>query len=68
MLYGRSVISWLVLAAIAIAVFVIFAWLIPFAFSYVLGVTIPVTVGRALAFLVAIAAFYGGYSRIGVPA
>ncbi len=61
MIFGRSVISWLIGIFVAICVFVIFRWLIPVIFALV-GVAIPDQVVTVLCLLIAVGAFY--YARI----
>ena len=62
MLFGRSVIMWLVLAFIAICVFFIAQWLIPLLFGLV-GFAMPANIVNIFALLIAAGIFYGGYVR-----
>lgn len=65
MILGRSVISWLILAFIAICLFFVAQWLIPLLFGLV-GVAIPLRIVNILALLIALGVGYGGYSRVTV--
>lgn len=64
MIYGRSVIHWLIIAFVAICVFFIAQWLIPLLFGLV-GFVIPRNIVNIFAILIAIGVFYGGYMRVG---
>jgi hypothetical protein len=66
MIFGRSVIHWIILAVIAICVFFLAQWLIPLVFGLV-GVSIPPNIVNILALLIALGCFYGGYSWRGGP-
>lgn len=63
MLLGRSVISWVLLAIIAVVVFFIAQWLVPLLFGIV-DVSVPRRVVNGLSLLIAIGVMYGGYARI----
>lgn len=62
MLLGRSVISWLILAFIAICVFFIAQWLIPLVFGLI-GFRIPLNIVNIFALLIAAGIVWGGYTR-----
>lgn len=62
MLFGRSIVFWIVVAFIAICVFFVAQWLIPLLFGLV-DVIIPAKIVNILAILVAAGVFYGGWSR-----
>lgn len=64
MIAGRSIITWILLALIAIVVFVIARWAVPELFTAA-GVTMPRQVASAIALLIALAVFYGGYTYRG---
>lgn len=70
MLLGKSAAVWVILALAAVAVFVVFSWLIPTLFMQIVGIDVPPAVGRAVAFLIALGVIWGGYSygRTGGPA
>lgn len=61
MIFGRSIIHWLIVAFVAVCVFVIAQWLIPLLFGAV-GVTIPRNIVNIFAILIAAGIVYGGYS------
>lgn len=61
MIFGRSVIHWLVIALVAVCVFFLAQWLIPLVFSLV-GVHIPENIVNILALLIAVGLFYWGYT------
>ena len=61
MIFGRSVIHWIIVAVIAICIFFLAQWLIPLVFGLV-GVQIPANIVNILALLIAIGVFYGGYA------
>ncbi len=60
MILGRSIITWLILALVAICAFVLAVWLIPLLFGLV-GVAIPPHIVNILALLLAIGVLWGGY-------
>ncbi len=60
MILGRSIITWLILALVAICVFFLASWLIPLLFGLV-GVAIPPHIVNILALLLAIGVVWGGY-------
>ena len=62
MIFGRSVIFWVLIAFIAVCVFILAQWAIPLLFGFV-DVTIPSKVVNVLAILIAVGVFYGWYSR-----
>lgn len=62
MLFGRSVIFWVIMAFIAVCIFILAQWAIPLLFGFV-DVSIPSKVVNVLALLIAIGVFYGGYTR-----
>lgn len=62
MLFGRSVIFWLIIAFIAICVFFIAQWLIPLLFGLI-GFRIPPNIVNIFALLIAAGVVFGGYSR-----
>lgn len=62
MLFGRSVITWIILAFVAVCVFILARWAIPLLFALV-GVTVPDQIATILALLIAVAVVYGGYAR-----
>ena len=67
MLFGRSVIHWIILALIAVCVFILARWLIPILFGLV-GVAIPDQIATILALLIALGIVYWGYAYRGTPA
>ncbi len=60
MILGRSIITWLILALVAICVFILAVWLLPLLFGLV-GVAIPPHIVNILALLLAIGVVWGGY-------
>ena len=68
MIFGRSVIHWIVVIFIAVCVFILAKWAIPLLFGLV-GVSIPDQIVVILSLLIALGVIYGGYSwRGSVPA
>ena len=61
MILGRSVIGWIVLAFIAVCVFILARWLIPLVFGAI-GVNIPDQIVLVLSLLIALGVVWGGYS------
>jgi hypothetical protein len=61
MILGRSVISWIILAIVAVCVFILARWLIPLLFG-VIGVAIPDQIVLVLSFLIALGVVWGGWS------
>lgn len=62
MLFGKSVIYWVIVAFLAICVFLLAQYLIPLLFGFV-GFAIPAHITNILSLLIAIGVFYGGYAR-----
>lgn len=62
MLYGRSVVTWIAIAIIAVIAFFVAQWLIPVLFALV-TVDIPLRIVNMLALLLALGVVYGGYTR-----
>ena len=60
MIFGRSIIHWIVLVFIAVCVFVLAKWLIPLIFGMI-GFPIPDQISTILALLIALGCVYGGY-------
>ena len=67
MLFGRSVVHWIILVFIAVCVFILAKWAIPLLFGLV-GVAIPDQIATILAILIALGVVYGGYTWRGAPA
>jgi hypothetical protein len=68
MILGRSVIHWIIVIFIAICIFILAKWAIPLLFGLV-GFAIPDQISTILALLIALGAFYGGWTwRTGAPA
>lgn len=67
MLFGRSVIHWIIVLFIAVCVFILAKWAIPLLFGLV-GVSIPDQIVVILSLLIALGVIYGGYSWRGTPA
>ena len=63
MFMGRSIVSLLILAFIAVCVFFVAQWLIPLVFGLI-GFAIPIHIVNILALLIAAGVVYGGYSRV----
>jgi hypothetical protein len=61
MIYGRSIIHWIILAFIAVCVFIIAKWLIPLLFGLI-GVAIPDQIVVIASLLIAVLFVYGGYN------
>ncbi len=61
MIFGRSVIHWLIVVFIAICVFVLARWLIPLLFGMI-GFPIPDQIVIILSLLIALGVVYGGRS------
>lgn len=61
MLFGKSILAWIVLVLVAICVFFIVQWLLPLVFGLV-GFAIPGRIVNVLALLVAIGVFWYGPS------
>ncbi len=66
MIYGRSIIHWIILAFIAVCVFILAKWLIPLFFGLV-GVAIPDQIVVIASLLIAVLCVYGGYSYRSAP-
>lgn len=62
MIYGRSVIWWVIAVIVAVLIFVVVKWLLLLVAAS-LHIAIPDAVASALAALVAIGAFYGGWRQ-----
>ena len=62
MLFGKSVVFWLIVFLIAICVFFLAQWLVPLVFALV-GFQIPAHIVNIIALLIAVGVVYGGYSR-----
>ena len=67
MLFGRSVITWIVLVFVAVCVFILAKWLIPLLFGLV-GFDIPDQIATILALLIALGVVWGGYGWRRAPA
>jgi hypothetical protein len=61
MLLGRPVIHWIVLAFVAVCVFILAKWLIPLLFGAI-GVNIPDQIVLILSLLIALGVVWGGWS------
>ncbi len=61
MILGRSVIHWIVLAFVAVCMFILAKWLIPLLFGAI-GVDIPDQIVLILSLLIALGVVWGGYS------
>jgi hypothetical protein len=61
-IFGKSVVMWLIVFFIAICVFFIAQWLIPLLFGAI-GVDIPANIVNILSILIAAGIVYGGYTR-----
>jgi hypothetical protein len=61
MLLGRPVIHWIVLAFVAVCVFILAKWLIPLIFGAI-GVAIPDQIVLILSLLIALGVVWGGWS------
>lgn len=61
-MFGRPILFWIVIALIAIGVFIVAQWAIPLLFE-VVEVAVPSRVVNVLALLLALGVVYGGYSR-----
>jgi hypothetical protein len=61
MLLGRPVIHWIVLAFVAVCVFILAKWLIPLIFGAI-GVGIPDQIVLILSLLIALGVVWGGWS------
>lgn len=66
MIFGRSILRWIVLAFLAVCVFVVAAWLIPLLFGAV-GFPIPPQIVTILALLLALSVVWGGYGWRATP-
>jgi len=62
MLFGRSVIWWILVVFVAVCCFILAQWAIPLLFGFV-DVSIPQKVVNVLAILIAVGIIYGGWSR-----
>lgn len=62
MLFGRSIITWIVLIVVGICLFILAKWLIPLLFG-VVGIAIPDLISTVLALLIALGVIWGGYAR-----
>jgi hypothetical protein len=60
-IFGRSVIHWVILLFVAVCVFILAKWAIPLLFGAV-GFPIPDQIATILALLIALGCVYGGYS------
>lgn len=60
MVAGRNILWWILVALVAVCVFIIFRWLVPVLFGAI-GVSVPAQISAVLAFLIALAVVYGGY-------
>lgn len=61
-MFGRPVIHMILIAFIAVCVFVLAQWAIPLLFGFV-DVSIPAKVVNVLSLLIAIGVLYGGWTR-----
>jgi hypothetical protein len=61
MIFGRSVIHWLIVVFVAICVFILAKWLIPLLFGLV-GFAVPDQISTILALLIALGVVWGGWS------
>lgn len=61
MIFGRSVIHWIILMFIAVCVFILAKWAIPLLFGLI-GFAIPDQISTILALLIALGCVYGGYT------
>ncbi len=66
MIFGRTVIHWIILFFVCICVFILAKWLIPLLFGAI-GVAIPDQIVLILSLLIALGVVYGGYSYRGGP-
>ena len=62
MLFGKSVIWWLLVAFLATCIFFLAQWVIPLLFGLV-GFAFPPHITNVIALLVAAGIVYGGYTR-----
>ena len=62
MLFGKSVVYWVMVAFLAICVFLLAQYLIPLLFGAV-GFPVPGHIVNLLSVLIAFGVFWGGYSR-----
>lgn len=62
-MFGRSIISWIVIFFIAVCVFFVAQWLIPLLFTAI-GIAIPANIVNILSILIAAGVVYGGYNRV----
>jgi hypothetical protein len=62
MLLGRSIVTWVILAIVAVVVFLIAQWLLPLLFG-VVDVTVPSRVVNGLSLLLALGVIVYGWSR-----
>lgn len=62
MLFGRPVLTWIVLIFLAVCVFILAKWAIPLLFGLV-GVPLPANIVQVLALIIAVGCLYGGYQR-----
>ena len=61
MIFGRSVIHWIVVVFVAVCVFILARWLIPALFGAI-GVGIPDQIVIILSLLIALGVVWGGWS------
>lgn len=63
MILGKSVVSLLLLAFVALCLFFVAQWLIPLLFGLI-GFGIPPHIVNVFAILIAVGVFYGGWVRV----
>jgi hypothetical protein len=60
MIFGRPIWRWIVMAFVAVCVFILAKWLIPLVFALV-SIAVPEQISTILALLVAVGVLCGGY-------
>lgn len=62
MVFGRSILTWVVLVFVAVCVFILAKWLIPLLFGLV-GFAVPDQISTIIALLIALGVVWSGYGR-----